>query len=227
MEATTTSSTFLFCDLVGFTALADEQGDQRAAEVAAGLYSAVRPLLAPYGAEEIKTIGDAMMLRCPEAGAAIRLGVQIVDELGAAPALPPVRVGVHTGPAIHSDGDWYGATVNVAARLCSAAGGGEVLVSDQTRRGAERLRGITWGEERLHWLKNVTRPVGAHVALGRAPATGLAGIRALAPGLRRWVAAAAVGAGRRLSASARRAVVNLSCPSSSLSPPLPPSRWAP
>jgi class 3 adenylate cyclase len=64
---------------------------------------------------------------------------------------------------VHRDGDWYGATVNVASRLCSAAGGGEVLVSDATA-GAIGLRDVRLGEPRLHWLKNVVEPVAARPA---------------------------------------------------------------
>ncbi len=156
--------TFLFADLVGFTALTDAEGDDRAAEVALGLYERVRELLPEYRGEELKTLGDGVVLRCDEADDGIALGVRIVDELGSMPGFPAVRVGVHTGPAVERHGDWYGRTVNVAARLCSAAGGGEVLVSEQASAAAKRLPKIELGERRLHWLRNVTEPIGARVA---------------------------------------------------------------
>jgi class 3 adenylate cyclase len=162
-EVVLADHTFLFADLVGFTALTDTQGDDRAAEVAVILYARVRGLLSTHGAEELKTVGDGMVLRCDEASEGIRLGLRIVDELEAIPGFPAVRVGVHCGPAVHKDGEWYGRTVNVAARLCSAAGGGEVLVSEQARRAAGRLREVDFGERRLHWLRNVTQPIAAHV----------------------------------------------------------------
>src|SRR5213076_2706501 len=94
---------------------------------------------------------------------AICLGLRVVDEQEAH-GLPPVRVGVHTGSAVHRHGDWYGSGVNVAARLCSAAGGGEVLVSDATREAAGSLRQVRLGERQLHWLKNVSDPVAARPA---------------------------------------------------------------
>lgn len=156
--------TFLFADLVGFTALTDAEGDDRAAEVALGLYERVRGLLPGYRAEELKTLGDGVALRCDEAADGISLGVRLVEELDAVPGFPPVRVGVHTGPAVQRQGEWYGRTVNVAARLCSAAGGGEVLVSEQTCEAAGRLPKVDLGERRLHWLRNVTEPIAAHVA---------------------------------------------------------------
>jgi class 3 adenylate cyclase len=157
--------TFLFTDLVGFTALTAERGDEHAAETALAFYARVRALLADHGAEEVKTIGDAMMLRCDDAAHGVRLALRIVRAMEAPPALPPVRVGVHSGPAVARDRDWYGTTVNIAARLCSAAGGGEVLVSEDTRGAAARLcASIELGERRLHWLKNVSRPIAAHAA---------------------------------------------------------------
>jgi len=160
--------TFLFTDLVGFTALTAEQGAARGADVALLFYARVREQLAEHGAEEIKTIGDALMLRCDDADAATRLGLRIVEDLDALPGFPPVRVGMHTGPAVERAGDWYGTTVNVASRLCSAAAGGEVLVSQATAQAAGALRDVELGEPRLHWLKNVTQPVAALPAGRRA-----------------------------------------------------------
>jgi adenylate cyclase len=160
--------TFLFSDLVGFTALTETRGDDGAAEVAVRFYDHVRRLLSHHRAEEVKTIGDAVMLRCNDPAAAIRLGIRIVDELEAVPGFPPVRVGMHTGPAVRRHGDWYGNTVNVAARLCSAAGGGQVLVSEATEQAAGRLRRVELHDRQLHWLKNVTQPVAAKQAVGRS-----------------------------------------------------------
>jgi adenylate cyclase len=156
--------TFLFADLVGFTALAAAQGDDRAAEVACELRDRARPLLEPHRAEQIKTIGDALMLRAEDPALAIRLGLRLVSELEQVPGFPPARVGMHTGPAVSRDGDWYGTTVNLAARLCAAAAGSEVLVSEATTGAAGRLRKVELGEPRLHWLKNVTQPVTARPA---------------------------------------------------------------
>ncbi len=162
-----TRQTFLFTDLVGFTALTEANGDDRAAEVAHDFYLRVRGLLPAHEAHEVKTIGDAMMLRCQDPTLAIKLGLGIVNELDAVPGLPPVRVGMHTGPAVERSGDWYGATVNVAARLCSAAAGGQVLVSESTHKAAGRLHSVELADAELHWLKNVTEPVSARLAYER------------------------------------------------------------
>jgi class 3 adenylate cyclase len=158
-SATLSPQTFLFMDLVGFTALTAERGDGDAADVALRFYRRVRALLARHDAEEIKTIGDAMMLRCEDPRTGVELGVRLSEDICGSPDLPPVRVGVHTGSAVPREGDWYGNAVNVAARLCSVAGGGEVLISEEVRSAAGRLDGLDLTDRRLHWLKNVPEPV--------------------------------------------------------------------
>ena len=162
-----TQHTFLFTDLVGFTTLTADHGDDRAADVALDFYRRVRSLLPDHRAQEVKTMGDALMLRAEDPALAVRLGLRIVRDLEEVDGFPPVRVGMHTGPAVERESDWYGATVNVAARLCAAAGGGQVLVSEATHEAAGRMPKVQADERRLHWLKNITDPVGARVVTER------------------------------------------------------------
>jgi adenylate cyclase len=176
--------TFLFTDLVGFTALTSTEGDDRGAEVACELHDRVRALLGPHEAEEVKTLGDGLMLRCERPEAAVRLGLRIVEGLAEVPGFPPVRVGMATGPAVPRNGDWYGTTVNVAARLCAVAGGGEVLVSEATCEAAGELPHVVLDERRLHWLRNLSQPVAARLASERPCRACWPGLRAL-PALRR------------------------------------------
>ena len=163
---TAPSHTFLFADLVGFTALAELEGDDRALAVALELQRRTGGLLSHHGAEQVKAIGDGLMLRCTDPAAAVNLGLRMVEVMEEA-GLPPVRVGIHTGPALGSGGDWYGRTVNVAARLCAVAPPGRVLISEATSAGAGRMRGVDLGERELHWLRNVSEPIGTHVARPR------------------------------------------------------------
>ena len=79
-----TAQTFVFADLSGFTALTEAHGDEQAADLVGGFCGAVRRLLAAHQAQEVKTIGDALMLRSGDAAAPIRLGLCIVhDDLAA------------------------------------------------------------------------------------------------------------------------------------------------
>lgn len=155
--------TFMFADLVGFTALAELEGDDRALEVALALQGRVRGLLEEHSAEQVKTIGDGLMLRCSEPRGAIMLALRLIEQIDGENGFPPVRVGIHTGPALANDGDWYGRAVNVAARLCAVAPGGEVMVSDATREAAGSVPGVDWGDRELHWLRNVSEPVGTYL----------------------------------------------------------------
>jgi class 3 adenylate cyclase len=75
---------------------------------------------------------------------------------------------------VSRDGDWYGSAVNVASRLCSAAGGAEVLVSEEAVLAAGTMDGVALGERRLHWLKNVPEPIAARSAAAVRQRTSLA-----------------------------------------------------
>ena len=152
---------FLFADLSGYTALTETHGDEEAADLVLG-FAEVRALLPDYGAEEVKTIGDALMIRADDPERAVRLGIGIVHRVGRRHGFPSVRVGLHAGAAVERDGDWFGAAVNLAARVSGAAAGGEVLLTATT---AERITGER-GSPRLFLrsrgrreLRNVSDPV--------------------------------------------------------------------
>ena len=124
--------TFLFADLAGYTALTEAMGDDSAADVAAEFCEHVRGLLADHDAEEIKVIGDAVMLHVPDAVAAARLAARIVGDYGARHRALGVGVGIHTGTAVRRGDDWFGAAVNVASRVADVAEAGEVLLTEAT-----------------------------------------------------------------------------------------------
>ena len=151
--------TFLFADLAGFTALTEAHGDEEAADLAAQFFGLVRELIPEYGAEEVKTIGDAVMLRCDRPASAVELGLRIVDEVRRRDRFPIVRVGMHTGPAAERGRDWFGAAVNVAARVSGIAGGDEVLVSGSTREAIGELEGIEFRHHGAQRFKNVGEQV--------------------------------------------------------------------
>ncbi len=151
--------TFLFADLAGFTALTEAHGDDAAAELAGSFCADVRELLPADQAEAVKTIGDAVLVRTVRARTAVEVALRIVGEVGARHGLPSVRVGMHTGPAVSRDGDWYGATVNTAARVAALARGDEILVTGSTLRALDGLDGVGIEAAGTHRLKNVGEPV--------------------------------------------------------------------
>jgi adenylate cyclase len=156
--------TFLFADLAGFTALTEAHGDEEAAELAELFSECVRSLLPDHGAEAVKSIGDAVMVRCDDASAAIELGLRILENVGSRPRFPIVRVGMHTGPAIERGADWFGSAVNLAARVSGIAGGDEVLLTEATRAAAGELDGIERQRRGEQRFKNVRDSVALYQA---------------------------------------------------------------
>ena len=118
---------FLFVDIAGFTAFTEIEGDARAAELAWRLRLGVEAQLG-HDAHVVKTLGDAAMVRIADPAEAAAAGLRIVSRALPGAADPPVRVGVHCGPAIEWYGDFFGAAVNVAARVASVAGAPEVIL---------------------------------------------------------------------------------------------------
>jgi adenylate cyclase len=124
-----------FLDLTGYTALAEEQGDQAAAEVAAELASVVREAAQAHGGRPVKWLGDGVMFHFADPGRAIRSGLDLVEQTERAIAVP-ARMGINAGAVIVQEGDYFGRTVNVAARIADYARPHEVLVSEEAKRSA-------------------------------------------------------------------------------------------
>ena len=160
-------ATFLFADLAGFTAMTETHGDEHAAELAGDFTDAVCELLPQFGAEELKRIGDAAMVRVGDPAAAVLLGVSIVETMRERPLFPVVHVGMHTGPAVERSGDWFGAAVNLAARVAGAAAGDEVLLTAATRDAAGEVEGVELESRGQMRLRNVREPVRLFSALRR------------------------------------------------------------
>src|SRR4051812_10472399 len=169
-------ATFLFADIAGFTALTEAHGDEQAAQLAADFYDAVKGELATCEGAHVRSIGDALMLRVPGVADAVQLGLRLAHDLMPGHGSPDVRVGMHHGPAVERDGDYFGATVNLAARVSALAAGGEVLVTGYTAAQAPDLEGVFWEARGRHELKNVREPVEVFAALpvGASTREGLA-----------------------------------------------------
>jgi len=156
--------TFLFVDLAGYTAMTEAHGDRTASELAGEFVEAVRDLMPGHSAEEVKLLGDAVMVRGDDPVLAVALGLRLVRDVGARHGWPAVRVGMHTGPAIQTRGDWFGATVNLAARVADIARSGQVLLTEGTRTAAGNLSGVQLHALGEHRLRNVREAVRLYVA---------------------------------------------------------------
>ena len=119
-----------FLDLTGYTRLTEEQGDEAAADLAAELRALVRRSSLEHGGESVKWLGDGVMFYFSDPTNSVLAAFDMVE--GAiVQDLPPARVGIHAGPVVFQEGDYFGRTVNVAARIADYARPGEVLVSQE------------------------------------------------------------------------------------------------
>jgi adenylate cyclase len=126
-----------FVDLTGYTQLTEERGDEAAARVAGRLAALVTDISRDRGGRPVRWLGDGGLFHFREPWTAVIAGLDMVERAPAAD-LPPAHVGIHTGPVVSQDGDVYGRTVNVAARIASYAQAGQVVVSEETARRSDR-----------------------------------------------------------------------------------------
>jgi adenylate cyclase len=153
------ASTFIFADIAGFTALTEAHGDEHAVALVDDFAEAVKRELPPIDGEHVKTIGDALMVRVPDPGDAIRLGLTITHDVLRGHEAPAVRVGLNHGAAVERNGDYFGNVINVAARVSALASGGEVLVTGHTAALAPDLEGVFYESRGRQPLRNVAEPV--------------------------------------------------------------------
>jgi class 3 adenylate cyclase/YHS domain-containing protein len=149
--------TFSFVDLAGFTALTEAHGDLDAVDLLDRFIGLARDSLS-VGDELVKSIGDAVMLASPGPGAAVAALAGLWERCSETSGFLLPRAGAHHGPAISRDGDYLGATVNLAARVTAHASGGQVLVTSAVAIAA-RAAGFEVAELGAHWLRNLAAPI--------------------------------------------------------------------
>jgi adenylate cyclase len=146
-----------FLDITGYTRLTQEWGDDRAANLASTVERLVQRISVQRGGKTIKWLGDGVMFYFDEPGDGVLAALEMVDGLAAA-ELPPAHVGLHAGPVLFQEGDYFGQTVNLSARIADYARLGEVLVS-QAAANANRESGIVFGDIGSVELKGVSGTV--------------------------------------------------------------------
>jgi adenylate cyclase len=146
-----------FLDLTGYTRLTQERGDQAAADLAARLATLVRRSAQEHGGTPVKWLGGGVMFYFREPAAAVLAAVEMVEGVGRQ-GLPPAHVGIHAGPVVFQEGDYFGRTVNLAARIGDYARPGEVLVSQEVVDAADGGP-VTFTEIGPVELKGVSGPI--------------------------------------------------------------------
>ncbi len=154
--------TVAFADLVGFTRLGEETPPEDLERLANRLGEMARTVAEPP-VRFVKTIGDAVMLVCPDPVPLVDAMLSLASAADAAEAegeLPRLRVGIATGDAVSRAGDWFGSPVNLASRVTGAARPGSVLVAESTREAVGEADGFDWsfaGSRHLKGMKGDTK----------------------------------------------------------------------
>ncbi len=144
--------TMLFTDVEGSTRLLDELGPERYAAALLDHRARLRAVADAHRGVEMGTEGDALFCVFRGAGDALAAAGEMQAAIAGGPLR--VRMGIHSGEVLLADGDYVGMAVHKAARICSAAHGGQVVASDQTRA----LAGVVLRDLGEHRLKDLTAP---------------------------------------------------------------------
>jgi adenylate cyclase len=148
----------VFADLSGYTSLTEEAGDEVAARVSLTLAQLVNEVAARHRGEVVKMLGDGVHFHFRDPGDSVRASLEIVDSV-VPRGLPPAHVGVNGGPMIYDEGDYFGRTVNIAARIASKAAAGQVFVGEDLVRNVWPPRGFQLLEVGDFELKGIAQPV--------------------------------------------------------------------
>jgi adenylate cyclase len=123
----------VFADLSGYTMLTEESGDEEAARVSLRLAELVNEIASRHRGAVVKMLGDGVHFHFKDPHDGVMASLEIVDRVQPA-GLPPAHIGVNAGPMIYDEGDYFGRTVNIAARIASQAGTGQVFVGEDVLR---------------------------------------------------------------------------------------------
>ncbi len=122
-----------FADLSGYTRLTEESGDEAAARVSLKLAELVNEIASRHKGHVVKMLGDGVHFHFEDPNDAVMASLEMVDRVRPA-GLPPAHVGVNAGPMIYDEGDYFGRTVNIAARISAQAGPDQVFVGEDVVR---------------------------------------------------------------------------------------------
>ena len=156
--------TFMIADVRGYTAFTQANGDESAARLARTFAEIAREGVEAHGGEVVELRGDEALAVFTSARDALRAAAELqltfMDEVARRPELPlRVGVGLDAGEAVPVEGGYRGAALNLAARLCSKAGPGEVLASQGVVHLARTVPGIRIQDGGAFELKGMDVPV--------------------------------------------------------------------
>jgi class 3 adenylate cyclase len=151
-----TPAAMCFLDLEGYTRLTEELGDREGARLAETLAGVVDRRTREHRGQPVKWLGDGVMSYFRDPAGAVAAALDMVEDAPRA-GLPPAHVGVAAGPVVVQGGDYFGRTVNSAARISAYARGGQVLV-DEIVAESPAPPGVAFREVGQVELKGLLKP---------------------------------------------------------------------
>ncbi len=151
--------TFLIADIRGYTGYTEERGDQAAATLAAEFAELVEQVAGEFEGVLLEVRGDEALVVFFSARQALRAAVEL--QARTANLARPVGVGLDAGEAIPVGSGYRGTALNVAARLCAQAKGGEIVASEAVIHMAARIDGVAYVDARSVRLKGLEETVRA------------------------------------------------------------------
>jgi adenylate cyclase len=118
-----------------FTAFTRRSSEEELREVIEAFEAAATDVVAEHGGQLVKMIGDEVLFTADTPGDGAEVALGLLDVAGASGLMPPLRVGLASGPVMLRLGDVFGQTVNIASRLTSLARPGSALVDEGMQRG--------------------------------------------------------------------------------------------
>ena len=128
-----------------------------AAQVSLTLAALANEIAARHGGSVVKLLGDGVYLHFADPADAVRASLELVEQAQSR-GLPPAHIGVNAGPMLYDEGDYFGRTVNLASRIGSRAGAGQVYVGEALADTVSR-DGFSLRDAGTFELKGITRPV--------------------------------------------------------------------
>jgi ABC-type transport system substrate-binding protein/class 3 adenylate cyclase/tRNA A-37 threonylcarbamoyl transferase component Bud32 len=153
--------TFLITDIRGYTRYTADHGDEAAAELATSFAEIVRQVVEERSGRLIELRGDEALVVFDSARQALRSAVELQAHVAAAGLPRGIGVGLDAGEAVPVADGYRGGALNLAARLCSLAGPGEVLATETVLQVARAVPEVKYGERRSERVKGIAKPVTA------------------------------------------------------------------
>ena len=149
---------FLMTDLSGYTALTEAHGAREAMHVVSRYVELARAALAP-GAEIVERVGDELLIVAPDVPAAMLTALRLRGAVEREPLFPSIRAGMHAGAVLEHEGKYYGAALNLTARVTTHARAGQILCTAAVAAQARAIRDLECRELGPVRFRNIAEPV--------------------------------------------------------------------